>query len=135
MTSPELRDAVAARCFIAQSLWLQRIAPVRAEEVTAILEWALAITAEGEPLPLVGFVADVGHMIFRAAAGVLPEGTPIPNLATARIRAYEDFVVGKLLADSAFERGSDALRTYQCHDRARGLAFLIQQMRARVGFS
>jgi hypothetical protein len=53
---------------------------------------------------------------------------------TSLIRTYEDYVLGKLFADTAFERAGDALRPYQGRDRAKGLAFLISQMRQRVGF-
>jgi hypothetical protein len=49
-------------------------------------------------------------------------------------RTYEDHVLGKLYADFHFERATDALRRYQGRDRARGLAFLLNQMRERWGF-
>ena len=128
----ELRDPAEARRFLTQSLCWQRIEPARAENVPAVLDWALAIASEGEPLPPLGFVADVGHMIFPAASGasterIQPTGWPSPLL-----RAYEDYVLGKLCADSSFERAGDALRSYRGPDRAKGLAFLLNQLSQRA---
>jgi len=131
MTNVELRDPASARLFLAQGFVWQRIAPASPEQVAATLEWALAIASDGEPLPPIGFIADVGHMIFDAASSLVEESGPLPS---ALVRAYEDYVLGKLFADSAFERAGDALRPYQGPDRVKGIAFLLQQMRQRVGF-
>ena len=133
MTDLELRDPADARQFMAQGLWWQRIAPPRAEQVPAILDWAIAIASEGGPLPPIGFVADVGHMIFDASTGVSLDHLPLLGWPTTLIRGYEDYALGKLLADSSFERASDAVRGYQGSDRVKGLAFLIGQMRQRAG--
>lgn len=132
MTNVELRDPAAVRQFLTQGLWCQRMLPVRAEHVAGILDWALAIASEGEPLPPLGFIADVGHMIFRATTNIAADNAPIglPSLT----RSYEDYVLGKLFADSSFERAGDALRPYPAADRARGLAFLVNQIRQRAGF-
>jgi hypothetical protein len=127
----ELRDPAEARRYLVEGLWWQRILPVRAEQVPAILDWALAIAAEGEPLPPLGFLADIGHLVFRADAGVAAQNTDLPSTL---VRAYEDHVIGKLLADTAFERAADALRPYPLADRAKGLAFLVNQMRQHIGF-
>ena len=132
MTNPELRDPADARQFLAQGLWWQRVTPVSAEHVPAIFNWALAIASEGEPLPPLGFVADVGHLVFLASPGIAADSA-LPGPTTLR-RAYENYVLGKLVADSSFERAGDALRSYPGHDRARGLAFLVNQMRQRAGF-
>jgi hypothetical protein len=131
MTNLELRDTAEARRYLVECLWWQRIRPVGAEQVPAILEWAFAIVAEGEPLPPLGFLADVGHLIFRANAGVAALSIDLPSTL---VRAYEDHVLGKLFADSAFERAADALRSYPSADRAKGLAFLVNQMRPHVGY-
>ena len=82
-------------------------------------------------------MADVGHTTFgpdgevrtgreTAAAGGLPAGLA---------RTYEDYVLGKFYADWTFERAGDALRRYEGRDRARGLAFVINQFRERAGFA
>jgi hypothetical protein len=131
MLNVELRDSAETRRYLVEGLWWQRILPVRAEQVPAILNWALAIAAEGEPLPPLGFIADLGHMIFRANAGVAARSIDLPSTL---VRAYEDHVLGKLFADSAFERAADALRSYPIADRAKGLAFLLSQMRSHVSF-
>ena len=134
MTIPELREQAEARRFVLQSLWRQRVLPVRAANVPAILDVAIAAASEGDPLPPPGFLADVAHLVFHAATGFAAETIPIPHWSGGPARAYEDHVLGKLLADAAFERGGDALRQYAATDRSRGLAFLVQQMRRRVGF-
>ncbi len=134
MDIPELREQADARRFVLQSLWRQRILPVRARGVAEVLDHAFAAAAEGDPLPPPGFLADVAHMVFHASTGVASETVFIPHWSGGPARAYEDQVLGKLFADSAFERAGDALRQYAPADRSRGLAFLVQQMRTRVGF-
>jgi hypothetical protein len=137
MSIHELRDLDEARKFIHQGLQLQRrIAPTQMESVRPALEWALEIASSGEPLPPVGFVADVGVEVFDMARGqparaqALPFGLP-PTLA----RTYEDHVLGKIYADWTFERAKDALKLYAPgRERTRGLAFLINQLRQRAQF-
>src|ERR1019366_3412564 len=135
MDTPELRDPLEARRFLTQSLWLQRVMAARAEHIPAILEWALAIAAEGDPLPPLGFIADVGHLLFRTTTNTCAEQVHVPGWPTGLTRTYEDYVLGKFFADSAFERASDAVRQYQGRDRVKGLAFVLNQMRERAGFS
>jgi hypothetical protein len=59
----EIRNAAAARRFVAQSMWLQRAAVPAAETVAVALECAIAISSSGEPLPPVGFIADVATLV------------------------------------------------------------------------
>jgi hypothetical protein len=51
------------------------------------------------------------------------------------LRTYEDHVLGKFYTDWTFARAADALRRYQGRDRARGLAFVLEQFRERAGFT
>jgi hypothetical protein len=105
--------------------------------VAPALEWALEIAAHGCPLPPIGFVADIGHLALGQEAGARPsrENTSTGGAFPAGLaRTYEDHVLGKIYADFHFERGADAVRGYQGRDRARGLAFLVNQMRERWGF-
>jgi hypothetical protein len=132
----ELRDPNDARNFVVQGLLLQQFLPASAATVRLILEWAFEIAAEGQPLPPIGFLADLGHAGLgkeyrQRAAG---ERLVIPGLAPGLVRAYEDHVLGKVIADATFERAADALRRYQGRDQARGLAFIVEQMRERVGW-
>ncbi len=135
MTIQELREPDQARRFLLQALWLQRAVPATAATVRPCLEWALEVAANGQPLPPPGFVADLGHGAFGtdpadrarpAAAG--------PGLPAGLARTYEDYVLGKVYSDCTFERAGDALRRYQGRDRARGLAFVVNQFRERAGF-
>jgi hypothetical protein len=130
----ELRDLDDARRFIAQGLWLQRAVPPVATSVRSVLEWALEVVAAGQLLPPVGVVADVGHAVFTSERSPSAHFPEIPDFPPGLARAYEDHVLGKLYADWTFERAGDALRRYQGRDRARGLAFLLQQFRERAGF-
>lgn len=131
----ELRDPNEARQYLLQSLWLARVVAPSEEMIEAVLRWAFEIAAEGDPLPPVGFVSDVGHV----ALGSIRELEQSP-VNTTRIfevpvrRRYEDYVIGKLYADMSFERGSDALMRYQGRDRDRCVAFLINELRGRAGF-
>ena len=58
----------------------------------------------------------------------MKEPLHVPGWPPALGRTYEDHVLGKLYADWTFERASDALRRYQGKDRARGLAYLVNQL-------
>jgi len=155
----ELRDPDAARRFLLQGLWMQRLRPPVVETVQRVLEWALEIASGGGPLPPLGFVADVGHLALSGVGVGCPEfnfplrppdaqqtfggklnsrhPTPsnVPGWDAADVRAYEDYVLGKLYADATFERAADAVAHYPTdRDRSRGLAFLIQQMERRAEF-
>jgi hypothetical protein len=129
----EIRDPELARDYCAQGLWLQRILPSRSDRVPEILSWSLEVADAGEPLPALGFVADVGHLIFQPESGSRHEAAVAPGWPAGLARIYEDHVLGRLYADTSFERAGDALRRYQGRDRARGLAFLINQLRLRAG--
>src|SRR5438552_10844157 len=137
MSVHELRDLDEARRFVQQGLWLQRrLMPPPPGNLRSYLEWGLEIASSGEPLPPVGFVADVGVEAFDLAKGEgrsRGEASPI-GLSPTLARTYEDHVLGKIYADWTFERAADAIRRYQGRDRARGLAFLINQFRERAGF-
>ena len=99
-----------------------------------IFDWALELIGAGEPLPPLGFVADVGHAVFQGAVAHVKDRLEIPGWPEGLARTYEDYVLGKLYADSSFERAGDALRHYRGRDQARGLAFLLTQFRQRAGF-
>jgi len=131
----ELRDSDEARRFLAQGLWWQRVLPPSAGTVRPVLEWALEAASAGQPLPPVGFVADLGHVAFGLDWELRPGREPpaVPGLPINLVRTYEDHVLGKVYADWTFQRGSDALRRYEGRDRARGLAFLLNQFRERAG--
>jgi hypothetical protein len=129
----ELRDPELAQRFLAQGLWLQCAVAPGTGTVRPVLEWALEVLSGGEPLPPIGFVADLGHV----ALGADPPGRPgpAPGLPDGLVRRYEDYVLGKLYADAPFDRAAGALRRYQGRDRARALAFVLRQLRERMGFA
>jgi hypothetical protein len=137
MSVIELRDLTQARRFLVQGLWLQRALPPTEATVRPALEWALEVAADGHPLPPPGFVADLGNTAFGLDRGARTgrEALAVPGLPAALARTYEDEVLGRVYADWSFERASDALRRYrEGRDRARGLAFLLNQFRERAGF-
>jgi hypothetical protein len=100
------------------------------------LEWAVEITGSGQPLPPIGFVADVGNLLFASdqdSRGQRDVAT-FTGWPVGLARSYEDMVLGKIVADWTMDRAGDALRHYKGRDRARGLAFVINQFRDRAGF-
>jgi hypothetical protein len=140
MESIELRDLDKARQFLYQGLWLQRVIhPPAPRLVKDILNWGLEIASAGEPLPPIGFVADVGIVAFNLDRGEKKpreQAQPGPELPSVLARTYEDHVLGKIYADWTFERASDALRKYSPgRDWSRGLAFMIRQFRRRAKFT
>jgi hypothetical protein len=132
-----LRDSVRARQFLLQGLWWQRVQQPCAATVRTILGWVKEVVSGGQPLPPVGFLADLGFLSLGEDLDPRP-GRDAPNLASLPInliRTYEDHVLGKLIADWTFGRASDALRRYsRGRDQARGLAYLLNQFRERARF-
>lgn len=132
----EIRDLDTARRYILDGLLLQRAVKPGAKTVKAALEWAMEIASEGDPLPPIGFVADVGHVALGVDAEQRArEAQPVPGWPPALGRSYEDHVLGKLYADWTFERAGDALRKYKDRDRMRGLAYLVRQICERAGIA
>ncbi len=136
MKTYELRDLDEARRFLQQGLWWQRVVPPTAASVRPALEWAMEAASGGQPLPPVGFLADLGQAAFGYDEGRMAREANLPPALPANVvRTYEDHVLGKVYTDWTFGRASDALRRYQGRDRARGLAFLLNQFRQRAGLS
>lgn len=133
MTSLELPDSDQARRILTQGLWLQRLRKPAASNVRPALEWALEIAQAGQPLPPLGFIADLGHLAFEPEQRVDVEAI-LPGVSSGFLRTYEDRVLGRLFADSSWVRACEALRRYQGRDRSRGLAFVVNQFRERADF-
>ena len=128
----ELRDLDDARRYVLQGLWLGRVARPQAASVAPVLGWVNAIVGNGDPLPPVGFVADLGHIAFGLEAGAAKDHTIVPGWSPALADNYHHHVLGKFYADANFERASYALARYEGKDRARGLAFIAKQYRERA---
>lgn len=130
----EIRDLDIAKRYILEGLWLQRAMKPSSKTVKQALEWAMEIASGGHPLPPIGFVADVGNVAFGVDADQrMKEAQPVAGWPPALGRSYEDHVLGKLYADWTFERAGDALRKFKDHDRKRGLAYVVNQIRERAG--
>ncbi len=130
----ELRHPDAARAYLLQGLWLQQSVRPAAATVKPVLEWAMEIAASGQPLPPVGLVADLGHVAFGLDGGrSTRHPVEVPGWPSTLARSYEDHFLGKVYADWTFERASDALRRYTGRDQAKGLAYVVRQVRERAG--
>jgi hypothetical protein len=131
----ELRDPVAARNWVIQGLALARVARPKPGTLAPTLDWIDAILNEGEPLPPVGFVADLGHLAFGLESAPTKDAPALPGWPSTLADNYLHHVLGKFFADGLFERASFALARYDGADRARGLAFLVNRFRrhARLG--
>src|SRR4029077_11081485 len=94
----------------------------------------LEMASAGQPLPPLGFIADLGHVALaqdqmpRTARDALGEA----GLAAGLARTYEDHVLGKLYADWHFERAADALRRYTGRIQDRGVIFIVNQFPQRA---
>ncbi len=137
MATHIIRDSFDARRFLAQGLWWQRVHAPTAATLRNVLSWAKEAASGGQPLPPIGFVADLGHLAFgeelEGKSG--REGAVVPNLPINIVRTYEDHVLGKIYADWTFARGCDALRKYaKGRDQSRGLAYLMGQFRERAKY-
>jgi hypothetical protein len=128
----ELRDPETARIFCEQGLWLARSVAPTAEMVEPTVALALEMSGAGQPLPSFGVLADISRLALEPDASREHHFPQISGWPDELTRIYEDHVLGKLYADTSFERGSDAVRRYQGRDRTRGLAFLIHQFMTRA---
>jgi hypothetical protein len=154
-TRSELRDPVAARRFLVQGLWCQRVMPPAAAHVRPALGWALEAASAGQQLPPIGFLSDLGHLLLGLDLEARPARSAIevPSVPIHLLRTYEDHVLGKIYADWTFTEAGDALRRYQgapaavrglpqaadgreeqARNQARGLAFLLNQFQERSEF-
>lgn len=133
-----LREPETASRYILEGLWLQRVVRPTAANIRPALEWAMEIASSGSVLPPIGFVGDLGHIAFGTdrEGRSAHEAIHFLGLPGGLTRTYEDHVLGKVYADWSFERASDAMRRYTPgRDRARGLAYVIRQMRERGKFT
>jgi hypothetical protein len=131
----EIRDPDEARRHILTGWWLSRIAAPSSETTPSVLTWLLALASEGHAVPPVAFLADVGSLIF--GAGEAPPPIPsreLPGVEPGLLRRYEDYCLGKLYSDLAFERGGDAVLRYAEDDRGRGLCYLVERLLLQTGF-
>ena len=130
----ELRNPDEARQFVAQGLWLIRASKPSVPMVESALAWSLEISSQGEPMPPVGVVADLGQLLIEPRWSVSESSSPshsVPGWPAGLSRTYEDVVLGKLEADPSFSRASDALARYRGRDFGRGLAFVVDRIRVR----
>lgn len=136
MDPVELRDLDAARQFVLQSAMLQRVGELRSGGLRAALEWSLVIAASGQPLPPVGFVGDLGHILCGSENDWRPRrrSTDPVGLPAGVARAYEDLVLGHCVIDESLARAGAVIRRLDQRQLGRGIAFVIQQFRDRSPF-
>lgn len=129
----ELRNLDEARDYILQGLWLQRVVNPTPSLVRPALDWAVEIAAEGNPLPPIGFVADLGNLVYGYDRGRQTKDHPeVPGWPHTLAQSYHDHLLGKIEADWTFERATDALRGYKDkRDQAKGLNYVIKKIRER----
>ena len=96
---------------------------------------ALELAEGGEPIPPIGFVADVGCLVAGARRDPFVRNVvDVPGWPAGLAERYDDFVLGKLDTDPSAVRASEALARYKGRDHDRGLVFVIDQFRRRAGF-
>lgn len=134
MAIRELRDPVEARQYLLQSLLLARGEPLDAPAVAGFLRWTRLLLSEGIAAPPPAFVLDAARLALRSAQPLAASAVPSPaGVPPALLRGYEDYVLGRLATDLAFERAADAVLRYRHHDSDRAVAYLIRQIGDRAG--
>lgn len=139
MTGPiEIRDPQLARDWVRQGLCLAAIQPFTGPQIARTLAWCMELVSEQWPLPPVGIVADLGRLLGRDGYDPFASRAHHASLLSANGKRfpwharYEDYVVGKALADSSFERAAAALGRYRGRDADRATAFVIERVRRRA---
>lgn len=126
----ELSNSAEARQFLLASLNLLRIGGLKPDRVRPTLQWARTIVSDGQPLPLLGLVGDLGQMATAGESTTSEAGDGSLNAEwSSAMRSYEDHVLAKFFADRHFERASDIVRTLRNGLQDRGVAYLINQFR------
>src|SRR5688572_12065012 len=94
----ELRDSAVARRFALQGLWLSRLVPPSVESLSTSLHLAAELLAVGDPLPPLGLISDVGHLVLEATRHIDHAHRPELDVGLTQetIQRYEDYVLGKL---------------------------------------
>lgn len=131
MSVTEMRDSADARRYLLQGLLAQRLGRFNDESVMETLRWASELAANDEPIPPLGFVADVGQLVL--AADVPSRQRNDKDLPNELARTYEDHVPGKLYGDGAFRRACTAACRYPEEDRKRAVAWIIARILDRAG--
>ena len=136
MAIHEIRDSDIARQYLLQGIWLQRLSATTAKSITEPLRCALDLAAADEPIPPLGFVADVLRLVLGGESKVVGNQPVVfTGMSAETIRSYEDYVLGKFYADSTFEQASVAICRYAQDERTKATAWLIARFaeRANVG--
>ncbi len=134
MVAMELRDSDAAKRYLIEGIWLQRLGSTNAESVTRSLACILGLAAADSSIPPAGFVADIIRLVLNERESKVARETVPGGLSAELVRAYEDYVLGKLSADSSFERASVAVCRYPEADRLKAIAWMIARMCEKTGF-
>ena len=126
----ELRDSDDVRRYILQGLRLRRFGSGADEDFGPAMRWLLELANADEVIPPACFISDVGWLTNAMADS--DTRSAADSLQPDLLRAYEDYVLGKLYADATFERGSTAVCRYADKDQPRGTAWLIARFRERA---
>ncbi|MEM8666535.1 MAG: hypothetical protein AAGG48_03420 [Planctomycetota bacterium] len=132
-SSLQLRDPGSARRFLLQGLLLSRATRLTPDRVDVSLQVAKELAGQGFALPPLGFIVDLVEMVTSHYQGAESSELPLPgDIDPSVIRRYEDHVLGKLIADRSFQRGSEAVWPYSGRDRQRAIAYLISRLGERA---
>lgn len=131
----ELRNPEIARRHVLSGLWLSRTCAPGLESAPRVIAWLQAIAGEGHGIPPIGFLADLATLVLGGQDSPPPiDARELPRVDLGLLRRYEDYCLGKLYSNLAFERASDAVLRYPEADRGRGLCYLTERMLVQIDF-
>jgi hypothetical protein len=130
--SLELRNSHRAKTLVLQSLALARLAPRGSPAWLQGVRVAVELASSGAPLLAPGFLADVCHLLTAPAEAATLSRAGLPEAFAEQVQPYEDYVLGKLYADSTFERGAAAVARYKQREQDQAIAFVVDQFRQRA---
>ncbi|MEE2937003.1 MAG: hypothetical protein VYA84_13545 [Planctomycetota bacterium] len=125
-----------ARSHLLQGLLVSRIAPMTSGRLTQTLRWAKELAGQGNALPPLGFIVDIGGMLTSHRDVVFATRLPVVSgLEHTLSRRYEDYVLGKFATDQARLRAADLLLNYQGREREQAVAYFLSRLFERVQFT
>jgi vWA domain found in the FtsH ternary systems/N-terminal helical region fused to the FtsH ternary system vWA domain len=129
----EMQSPEDARAYVLQGLRWMRAVTWQPAMVRLSLDWIRQLASEGHAIPPPGFVADIGVVVARLENRLRPAASEISDWPGELVRGYEDHVLSKLYSDRGIDRAGDALCRIAERDRVRGMAFIVDSIRDRLG--
>lgn len=130
-----LSESDAASEYLLASYHFQLLQETNSKQIADIFRLVFEVVSSEDATPPVGFLADLSCILLGQFTFNLNNRKELPFWPLSEMRAYEDYVLGKLLTDWTIERISDAIKQYEKEDQAKAIAFVFRQLWNRLNLN